>query len=210
MVRSNPATDAGGDGVVIWRVTLDRNTGSSSANFGPADANPVRCVFHRRFVRGTGLVGVRHRPVAASFARSKGQHHFRINLGHLPLRGVGAGSPFGGMDRLVVTRHSGIARDHCLDLQQHRQEYLRRGALPHDDQRHLATVSSQWLYPRVSGLITALVAVIVILVWGSRTLTRDDRTLSNKLQYIPIMVYTTRKLVYNMIQKEVILRAFGS
>lgn len=36
---------------------------------------------------------------------------------------------------------TGIASDHRLALQQHRQERLSSGALPHDNQRHLATVS---------------------------------------------------------------------
>ena len=102
---------------------------------------------------GTGLIigsiwGVWHRPVRPS----------------PPPRSLG--------DRTDSRRP--VAGPHRLALQQHREKHVRRHRPPRDDQRervHLPGLQFRFA-PAVLTVILAIAAVIVTLLWGSRTLAR--------------------------------------
>jgi CAAX protease family protein len=78
------------------------------------------------------------------------------------------------MDRLVESRHGGVAGSDRLALQQHGESVF-ASALFHD------TANVSWLLfpndgshddPRITGLIVAFTAAIVTVVWGPRPFAR--------------------------------------
>lgn len=106
--------------IVICLHLFGGNTDSIPENCPDTDFGTSGTVLHRRGRRGTWLVGLCYRSFAASIWRVEGQSCSGSCLGSLPLYCVAASSPLGGVDCLVDTRHSGIARDHGVALQQYR------------------------------------------------------------------------------------------
>ena len=120
LVRAHPASDARSNGVVVRHHAMEWNPGSASANRNCPGPDPLRGVLHQRFCRRIGLVRIRNRLDAGTVGCGSGQHYGGIRLGRFPLRGLVAGSPLAGMDRLVVSLDGGVARSHRLALQQRR------------------------------------------------------------------------------------------
>ena len=113
-------------------------------------------------------------PMQDRWGALQARHSLGVGVGRLAHRAVAAGSPIAGMDRLVVSRHGSDTGAHGLALQQHGQERFRR------DLFHtminlcwlLFPIYGSYFDPRLNGLIMALIAAIVTVVWGPRTLSR--------------------------------------
>ena len=111
----------------VWRDALDGVAAADPAAPGPSGGGRVPWVLCRRAVRRTRLVGLRPRLDASSLERTPSKRAPGIGLGRVPLRAVDPAWPIRRLDRLVGAQHGGVPGAHHLDLQQHRQERLRRG-----------------------------------------------------------------------------------
>jgi len=105
---------------------------------------------------------------------ARSQPHPGGGVGALALCGAATSPPLAGVDRLVVPRHGGGAGADVW-LYNNTGRSVCATALFHmtiNVAWQLFPVHGSYFDPRSSGVITALIAVIIVGVWGPRTLTR--------------------------------------